>query len=131
MNPRTADELERRLAEIDRRLRRVADVIGPADPVVPASAADPADGDRGGELQTAVLLERVGQLTAALATMASGDAGELLVMRSLLSDVSLVTSAFRWRVATVVRYLDTSAQHLREARRAVAARREPDRTPTS
>jgi hypothetical protein len=131
VDPTTADQLERRLAEIDRRLRGVAGVIGPADPVAVVVGSGASEGDGGAEPQIDILLERIGHLTAALETMAPGDIGELLVMRSLLADVSLVTVAFRWRVAAVARRLDTSAEHLGEARREVAASRERDRTPSS
>ena len=117
--------IERRLAEIDRGLRRVAAVIGPVGPA--AILASGASDDLGGP-QTDILLERVGRVTEALETMPRGDAGELLVMRSLLSDVSLVTAAFRGRAALVARHLDTAAEELGVVRRAVGAARGRDRT---
>ena len=121
------------MAEVDRRLRRAAEVIGPSSfgpttAVVHTGATDQRDI---AELQTEALLERVGRLTAELETMAPGGAGDVLVMRSLLADVSVVTAAFRWRVAAVERHLSSSAEHLAEARSALVASQERDGTPAS
>ena len=133
VKPTDRTEVERRLAEFDRRLRRAADVIGPSGLGRTTAVAQTGTTNQRdiADLQTEALLERVGRLTAELDTMAPGDAGDLLVMRSLLADVSLVTAAFRWRVAAVERHLSSSAAHLEEARSAVVASREWDGTPAS
>jgi hypothetical protein len=125
-------EVERRLADVDRQLRRLADLMGPSG-LGPANAVASSDTDEGhdiADLHTDAILARLGRLSTALDAMAPGDAGEMPIMRLLLSELSVLAAMFRRRGAAVVRSLDTSAADLGPARRAVIAYRELDRTST-
>ena len=117
------------MAEVHRRLLHVARVLGPCG--LGANAGPQTEPDEGRDspgLQMDALLELVERLTSELGKLAPGDAGELLLMQALLTDVSLVLAAFRWRVATVARQLSASAERLAEARRVVVASQERDGT---
>ena len=63
-----------------------------------------------------LLLRRVGRLSVALGEAASSEADECLLQRSLLSDVLLVTVAFRTRSVTVKNRLDAAKKDLADVR---------------
>jgi len=114
-------DLQRRLADAERRLRRVADAIGsPAEAAGGLADATPEDGAPGdlAARQQEALLARVGRLAAALETLPPGAPGELVAMRTILGDLAVVVASFRRRAAAVAGSLDTTARELDEARSA-------------
>ena len=100
---------------MNHRLCSAARALEIASPAASLSE-DEAAGGRELEPLLNLLLQRVVRLYVALDETASFEEGELLLQRSLLSDVSLVASAFRSRVATVKNSLDAAKKDLAEVR---------------
>ena len=110
-----ANPFERRLPRMNHRLCSAARALEIASPAASLSE-DEAAGGRELEPLLNLLLQRVVRLYVALDETASFEEGELLLQRSLLSDVSLVARAFRSRVATVKNGLDAAKKDLAEVR---------------
>lgn len=123
-----ANPFERRLPRMNHRLCSAARALEIASPAASLSE-DEAAGGRELEPLLNLLLQRVVRLYVALDETASFEEGELLLQRSLLSDVSLVARAFRSRVATVKNRLDAAGQELAEVRLHLTENSDPDRTP--
>lgn len=131
MDTGVSRQLEQRLADVDRRLRHLAGLLRPV--AFPEVGADESglelEGDPG--LPTDQLLERIERATAALEASTDRDAAELVIMRALLADVSLVTAAFRRAAAVSGRRLDEATANAARARPTTVDRRETGRGVTS
>ncbi len=131
MGTATSTQLEQRLAGVERRLRHLARLLRPV--ALQAAAADEpgAEPDGASGLPTDQLLERIVRFTAALEASEVQDAGELVVMRALLADVSLVTAAFRRAAAASGRRLDEARAQVDRARPTAIERSEIGRNVAS
>ena len=127
----TSERLVRRLADIDRRLRHVAGLLRPVGTSGGDAGSMVPESDGAPEPPIDVLLERIGRTTATLEASSVQDAAAVLIMRTLLADVSLVTGAFRGAATLGARRLDEVRALVEEARPTATEGWERDRTSTS
>ncbi|HIE91459.1 MAG TPA: hypothetical protein EYQ83_00785 [Acidobacteria bacterium] len=127
----TSEQLVRRLADIDRRLRHVAGLLRPVGTSRGEVGGMLPESDGAPELPVDVLLARIGRTTATLQASPVQDAAAVLIMRTLLADVSLVTEAFRSAVTLGARRLDEVRALVEEARPTATEGPERDRISTS
>lgn len=127
----TSEQLVRRLADIDRRLRHVAGLLRPVGTSGGDARGMLPESDGAPEPPIDVLLERIGRTTATLEASSVQDAAAVLIMRTLLADVSLVTGAFRGAATLGARRLDEVRALVEEARPPATEGWERDRTSTS
>lgn len=113
-----ANTLEQRLEALDRRLRSAIRAVRVANSI---AMPDEPDATMCREMEPVLepLLQRAGRLAVQLGEGSSFEADEVLIHGLLLSDLSLVTAAFRSQALAVKSRLDRAAKELTGVRRHV------------